>query len=85
MIMGKFYCFWNAPAHPTTDCLWCSDGKVTNLFLPAHTTYKIQPMDQGILEGLKKKKKKRYKKRLLRHLIIKNESASLSAPEVIKK
>jgi len=51
------------------------------MFLPANTTSVIQPMDQGILEPLKK----RYKKRLLQHLIIENESSSLTIPEVLKQ
>ncbi len=38
-------------------------------------------MDQGILEGLKR----RYKKRLLQHLIIGNESSSLPIPEIVKR
>ncbi len=49
------------------------------MFLPANTTSVIPPMDQGILEPLKK----RYKKRLLQHLIIENESSSLTIPEVL--
>ncbi len=71
----------NAPAHPSTDCLQSTDGKVTTMFLPANTTSVIQPMDQGILEPLKN----RYKKRLLQHLIIENESSSLTIPEVLKQ
>ena len=51
------------------------------MFLPANTTSILQPMDQGSLEALKR----RYKKRLLRHLIIENESSSLSIPEILKK
>ncbi len=27
----------NAPAHPSTDCLQSTDGKVTTMFLPANT------------------------------------------------
>ncbi len=68
----------NAPAHPSTDCLQSTDGKVTTMFLPANTT---SPMDQGILEPLKN----RYKKHLLQHLIIENESSSLTIPEVLKQ
>ena len=35
-------------------CLRSSDGKLTTLFFPANTTFEVQPMDQGILEGLKR-------------------------------
>ena len=44
----------NAPSHPSTEILQSRDGKVTTLFLPANTTSIIQPMDQGILEALKR-------------------------------
>lgn len=57
------------------------DGKVKTLFLPANTTSVIQPMDQGVLEALKR----RYKKQLLRHIILENDSSSLPIPEIIKK
>ncbi len=71
----------NAPAHPSAESLQSSDGKVTPMFLPANTTSILQPMDQGVLEALKK----RYKKRLLRHLIFENESSSLPLPNILKQ
>ena len=71
----------NAPAHPSTDKLVSADGKVTTLFLPANTTSVLQPMDQGILEALKRQ----YKKQLLRHLIIQDHSSTLSVPDVLKQ
>ncbi len=71
----------NAPSHPTLEKLKSSDGKFITIFLPPNTTSLIQPMDQGILEGLKR----RYKKRLLQHLIIGNESSSLPIPEIVKR
>ena len=52
-----------------------------NVFAFEHYVNIIQPMDQGILEALKG----RYKKNILRHLILENESSSLSVPEVVKK
>ena len=58
-----------------------ADGKVTTLFLPPNTTSILQPMDQGVLEALKR----RYKKQLLRHLIIEDSLSSLSVPEVLKQ
>lgn len=71
----------NAPAHPSIEILQSRDGKVKTMFLPPNTTSVLQPMDQGILETLKK----HYKKQLLRHLIIENDSSSLPVPEVLKK
>ena len=51
----------NAPAHPSCDKLTSRDGKVTSLFLPPNMTSTLQPLDQGVLEGMKR----RYKKYLL--------------------
>ena len=44
----------NAPAHPSEEALKSRDGKVVTMFLPPNTTSAIQPMDQGILVGMKK-------------------------------
>ena len=70
----------NTPAHPSEEVLKSRDGKVVAMFLPPNTTV-IQLTDQGILVGLKK----RYKKILLRHLILKDQSSSLSVPDVLKQ
>ena len=51
----------NAPAHPSEEVLKSKDGKVVTMFLPPNTTSVIQPMDQGILVGMKR----HYKKFLL--------------------
>ena len=56
----------NAPAHPSMSTLQSNDGKVVTKFLPMNTTSLIQPMDQGILESMKR----RYKKSLLRFLVV---------------
>ena len=64
----------NAPAHPSTETLQSRDGNVKVMFLPPNTTSILQPMDQGILEAMKR----RYKKSLLRHLILENASSTLS-------
>jgi hypothetical protein len=53
----------NAPSHPATDEL--TDGDIKALFLPPNVTAVCQPMDQGVLEQLKKK----YRRRLLSSLI----------------
>jgi hypothetical protein len=47
----------NCPAHPHTQNL----KSVTLLFLPPHTTSKIQPMDQGIIMNFKQD----YRRRLI--------------------
>ena len=49
----------NCSAHPDEEEL---DGKIYEHFLPPNVTSLIRPMDQGILEAIKK----RYKKKLLR-------------------
>ena len=37
----------NAPSHPSIEELCSRDGLIKTMFLPAHTTNLIQPMDQG--------------------------------------
>ena len=71
----------NAPAHPSEEVLKSRDGKVVTRFLPPNTTSVIQPMDQGILVGMKR----RYKKFLLRHLILEDQSSPLSVPDILKQ
>lgn len=53
----------NAPSHPATDEL--TDGEIKTVFLPPNVTAVCQPMDQGVLEMMKR----RYRKRLLQYLI----------------
>ncbi|XP_070581288.1 tigger transposable element-derived protein 4-like [Ptychodera flava] len=50
----------NAPSHPTIKL-----NNVKLVFLPANTTSKSQPMDQGIIQATKLK----YRKHQLRHII----------------
>ena len=50
----------NAPSHPATEL-----GNVKLVFLPANTTSKLQPMDQGIIQTMKLK----YRKKQLQHVI----------------
>lgn len=59
----------NAPSHPSTDVLQSSDKSVTAMYLPANTTSLIQPMDQGVLETIKR----HYKRDLLRKLLLLDE------------
>ena len=55
----------NCPAHPDANLLVSADKKVTALYLPPNVTSLIQPMDQGILEMLKRK----YRKSIVRDLL----------------
>lgn len=47
----------NAPTHPTGE-IQSADGNITCLFLPTNTTSLIQPMDQGIIENMKRRYRK---------------------------
>ena len=60
----------NAPSHPSCSSLQSPDGSIKCVFLPANTTSILQPMDQGILENLKR----RYKRALLERLLLSLES-----------
>lgn len=55
----------NAPSHPDAKEL-CSDG-IKTIFLPPNVTSLIQPLDQGILEAMKRI----YRRKLLQMLISK--------------
>ena len=52
----------NAPSHP-------KDVNLSNVFLPANTTSKLQPLDQGIIKAIKTI----YRKRLLQFVLAKME------------
>ena len=56
----------NAPAHPDESVLISSDESIKTISLPPNTTALIQPMDQGVLESLKRL----YLKALLRKLLL---------------
>ena len=55
----------NCSAHPSEDELISADGKITAKFLPPNVTALIQPMDQGVLESIKRV----YRKSILRNLV----------------
>ena len=59
----------NCSAHPGEDELVSDDKKIIAKFLPPNVTSLIQPMDQGVLESIKR----RYKRKLLEELILKDE------------
>ena len=72
----------NAPSHPSAATLQSADdGKIKAMFLPPNTTAILQPMDQGVLDPCKR----RYKRKLLRHIVLENESADESLPDILKK
>ena len=60
----------NCPAHPNAEDLVSEDGKIIAHYLPPNVTSLIQPMDQGVLEALKRQ----YKKKILRRLLIGEEN-----------
>lgn len=53
----------NAPSHPDENVLRC--GEIFAVFFPPNVISLIQPLDQGVLENLKK----RYRRHLLEHLV----------------
>ena len=63
----------NCSAHPNEDELASSDGLIVAKFLPPNVTSLIQPMDQGVLECLKRI----YRKSILKDLISQTEDDML--------
>ena len=61
----------NAPSHPDIDCLSSDDGEIFCLYLSPNTTSLVQPMDQGVLETIKR----RYKHDLLLRML--NEETTI--------
>ena len=59
----------NCSAHPDADELVSENGKIMAKFLPPNVTSLIQPMDQGVLIGLKRI----YKKKLLSRMLLADE------------
>ena len=69
----------NAPSHPDVESLSSSDGEISCLYLPPNTTSLIQPMDQGVLENMKRQ----YKRDLLLRLL-NEETEGLNIAEFTK-
>ncbi|XP_045195023.2 tigger transposable element-derived protein 6-like [Mercenaria mercenaria] len=67
----------NAPSHPVDLNL----SNVKLLFLPANTTAKLQPLDQGIIQDMKQF----YRKRLLRSVLAKIDDESVVSAESVSK
>lgn len=63
----------NAPSHPSDLSL--RSGDIRAVFLPPNVTALIQPMDQGILESIKR----RYRHKLLTSLLDESENDSTEA------
>lgn len=55
----------NAPTHPSAELLERENGKFKVQFLPPNVTSLLQPMDQSVIETLKRL----YRKQLLRRLL----------------
>ena len=69
----------NAPSHPDVDLLQSDEGKMFCVYLPPNTTSLIQPMDQGILQNIKRC----YKRDLLLRLLD-DEVGSMNIAEFSK-
>lgn len=67
----------NAPTHPKLSEV---DG-IKIMFLPANVTSLVQPMDQGVIESLKR----RYRCKFLSEILFKCEDENLSLLENVKK
>ena len=59
----------NAPTHPSVDLLERRNGRFKVLFMPANITSLLQPMDQSIIECIKR----HYRRQLLRKLLLADE------------
>ena len=55
----------NAPSHPSAEILNSIDSQFEIMFLPPNVTPLIQPMDEDVIENLKR----HFRKNLLRQLI----------------
>ena len=70
----------NCSAHPDETELISKDGKVIAKYLPPNVTSLIQPMDQGVLESLKR----RYRRKILEELIFQDEEGT-TIPDYLKR
>ncbi|KFD50665.1 hypothetical protein M513_08472 [Trichuris suis] len=71
----------NAPSHPSAACLNEIDETVEVRFLPPNVTPLIQPMDQGVIENLKRL----YRKQLLRYLLLSEDQSVQSVFDFYRK
>lgn len=59
----------NAPTHPTEELLERGNGQFKTIFLPPNVTSLLQPMDQSVIETMKR----HYRRQLLRKLLVEGE------------
>ncbi|MFS1564304.1 MAG: hypothetical protein ACL7AX_13000 [Candidatus Arsenophonus phytopathogenicus] len=71
----------NAPSHPCPEILERENGNFAVSFLPPNVTSILQPMDQGVIECLKRL----YRKRLLRELLLTDEKEEEDVIKFYKK
>lgn len=69
----------NCSAHPDEEELVSSDGKIIAKYLPPNVTSLIQPMDQGVLELIKR----RYRRKILEELVLRDDEG-ISIPDYLK-
>ena len=62
----------NAASHPDSSLLQSSDGNIKCIYLPPNTTSLCHPIDQGVLENLKR----RYKRLLFEKLLLSVENTT---------
>ena len=60
----------NAPAHPDCSVLVSHDKAIKAMFLPPNTTALIRPMEQGVLEELKR----RYRRSILQKFLLQDQT-----------
>lgn len=70
----------NAPSHPKISELNDIDQSVKVVYLPPNVTALVQPMDQGVIENLKRA----YKQRFLRKVLLASEDGSHTLTNFIK-
>ena len=69
----------NCSAHPDETERISKDGKVIANYLTPNVTSLVQPMDQGVLESLKR----RYRRKILEELIFQDEEGTTKLSNLI--
>lgn len=59
----------NAPTHHSEELLERGDGQFTTIFLPPNVTSLLQPMDQSVIETMKR----HYRRQFLRKFLVEGE------------
>ena len=71
----------NAPSHPSLEKLNAIDSRCIVKYLPPNVTALIQPMDQGVIEAIKKA----YRKAFLRELLVKEITDNSNIVQFMKQ